>query len=139
VGHSIPERQMDSSEIDRQHHQIMETLHRLISASGSDSSPDIKAQFESFCSLVQDHFIHEERVLAELGSALLAIQQKEHGLLSRMLLNMQGLMESSEQLRWRTAVVDEAVDALVQHFAKEDEAFSPLIGRYRRRIGSQKI
>ena len=78
-------------------------------------------------------------LLANLGSDLLPIQQQEHGLLSRMLSNMRGLMENSEQLRWRTAVVDEAVDALVQHFAKEDAAFAPLIGRYRRRTQRQKV
>ncbi len=134
-----PDWKTDSSEIDRQHHQIMETLQRLILASAGDSSPDIKAQFESFCSLVQEHFTEEEGILAALDSDILAIQQKEHGLLSRMLSNMQKLMETSDQKRWRTAVVDEAVDALVQHFAKEDAIFTPLIGRYRRRASNQKL
>ena len=120
-----PERKTDSSEIDRQHRQIIETLHRLIVASGGESSPELKSQFESFCALVQDHFTHEEAILAEIGSDLLAIQQREHGLLSRMLSNMRALLESSEHMRWRTAVVDDAVDALTQHFTKEDDAFAP--------------
>lgn len=115
----------------------METLHQLILASGGESVPGLKTQFEAFCTLVQDHFADEEAILAKLGSDLLDIQQREHALLGRMLSNMQRLMDSSEQMRWRTAVVDEAVDALVQHFAKEDTTFAPLIGRYRRRIRNQ--
>ena len=133
------EQTADLSEVGSNSHQIMDALNRLISVSGDNSSPEIKTQFDSFCTIIHNIFIQEEHDLADLGFDLLKIQQGEHGALSRMLSNMQGLMETSDQLRWRTAVVDEAVDALVQHFAKEDADFTPLSGRCRRRISSQKI
>ncbi|MBC7908176.1 MAG: hemerythrin domain-containing protein [Rhodospirillaceae bacterium] len=126
-----PERWMNSREIDRQHHQIMDALKRLMQEALGNSAEGMAGQFFKICDLLSDHFRDEEAFLTASGSILLSTQQMEHGLLSRMLSNMRGLMESSEQLQWRATVIDEAIDALAIHFAKEEGIFDPLIGRQR--------
>jgi hemerythrin-like metal-binding protein len=128
----MPERWTNSDQIDQQHRQLMDELELLLLNAASGSADAMAKQFAKFCDMVTAHFKYEEEVLSDIGSELLSVQQEEHGLLSRMLENMRGLMESSEQKQWRANVIGEAIDALVLHVAKEDESFAPLTGRRRR-------
>ncbi|KJS42472.1 MAG: hypothetical protein VR70_04170 [Rhodospirillaceae bacterium BRH_c57] len=126
-----PERWMDSEMIDAQHSRIIESVNTLLQVADSDSPSLMASKFRDFSALVTAHFSDEEELLARQGSDMLATQQKEHGVLSRMLASMLGLMETSELTGWRSAVIGEAIDALAVHFAKEEACFSPLLGRQR--------
>lgn len=127
--YTAPERSMDSRKIDDQHRQIMDLVNRLLAEATGSSGASMATQFGDLCAAVAAHFKDEEDFLAAQGSAMLTIQQREHGVLTRMLTNMAALMNSSEQLQWRATVIGEAIDALALHFAKEDGLFRPLVGR----------
>jgi hemerythrin len=136
-----PERKMDSAKIRHQHELIMDELNNLIAAAAQSDVDNMRRHFDSFNSLLLEHFHDEEEVLASLNSSFLKAQQREHGILSRMLSNMSLLMQSDNpttSVQWQTTVIDEAIDALAQHFAKEDEDFIPLLDQNRRRINHRR-
>jgi len=135
------ERKIDSAEITRQHKQVIDELNNLITAGRQGSASDMKRHFDIFSTLLLEHFHDEEEILASLNSSFLEVQQREHGTLTRMLSNMSLLMQADDaatSIRWQTTVIDEALDALTQHFAKEDEDFIPLLDRNRLRINHHR-
>lgn len=134
---TYPKRKTDSAIIRHQHELIMNELNNLIAAATQSDNVNMRRHFDSFSSLLLEHFHDEEEVLASLNSSFLEAQQREHGILSRMLSNMSILMQSdgaATSIQWQTTVIDEAIDALALHFAKEDEDFAPLLDQNRQRI-----
>jgi hemerythrin-like metal-binding protein len=127
-----PVRQVDSAIISAQHSRIIEEIETLTAVTEGGSIEAMQHHFDILGNLIREHFECEESILKELEHHALADQQKEHAMLSRMIGNMRLLMEASGTLRWRTTVIDATIDALVLHFAKEDDEFSTVANGRRR-------
>ena len=133
-----PERAIDSQTIEAQHNQIIDGINALLGLVASGTADDVKRQYTAVYELVVGHFRDEENVLDEIGSDLLAVQRAEHAFLARLMAHMGSiLLEMPKLTVWSVAVVDEAIDALVEHFGKEDDDFHALSSVQRHRTSKQ--